>query len=165
MLIKPELRWFFPSDWPDISRRVRFERAGGVCEGCRQPLGQLVRRLPDVRWFDANIQTWRNNHGRPARSLDLVESVHLRQTRIVLALAHLDHDPRNNQMRNLKSLSPPCHVIRAIVDAVAPWTEGKPNVQVTPQIAIFLTKTNENSSVLPRADRLAANSERVASHH
>jgi hypothetical protein len=111
MPIKPELRWFYPSDWPDISRRVRFDRAGGVCEGCRRPHGQIVRCLPDGRWFDGNAQTWRNNHGRPARWPDLVEAVHLRQTRVVLAAAHLDHDPRNNRMRNLKSLCQRCHLI------------------------------------------------------
>jgi hypothetical protein len=28
--IKRELRWFYPIDWPEISRRARFEHAGGV---------------------------------------------------------------------------------------------------------------------------------------
>jgi hypothetical protein len=111
MPIKPELRWFYPSDWPDISRRVRFDRAGGVCEGCCRPHGQTVRCLPDGRWFDGNAQTWRDNHGRPARWRDLVEAVHLRQTRVVLAAAHLNHDPRNNRMQNLKSLCQRCHLI------------------------------------------------------
>ena len=111
MPIKPELRWFYPSNWPDISRRVRFERANGVCEGCRRPHGQIIRCLPDGRWFDGNAQTWRNNHGRPARWPDLVEAVHLRRTRVVLAAAHLDHNPRNNRMRNLRSLCQRCHLI------------------------------------------------------
>ena len=39
MPINRELRWFYPIDWPEISRRVRFERAGGVCEGCGRPHG------------------------------------------------------------------------------------------------------------------------------
>jgi hypothetical protein len=111
MPIKPELRWFYPSNWPDISRRVRFERAGGLCEGCRRPHGQIVQCLPDGRWLDSDAQTWRTNHGRPARWPDLVEAVHLRQTRVVLAAAHLDHNPRNNRMRNLRSLCQRCHLI------------------------------------------------------
>ena len=49
MPIKPELRWFYPNNWPDISRRVRFDRAGGGCEGCRRQHGQVVRCLPDGR--------------------------------------------------------------------------------------------------------------------
>ena len=111
MPIKPELRWFYPSNWPDISRRVRFERAGGLCEGCRRPHGQIVQCLPDGRWFDSDVQTWRTNHGRPARWPDLMEAIHLRQTRVVLAAAHLDHNPRNNRMRNLKCLCQRCHLI------------------------------------------------------
>jgi hypothetical protein len=33
MPIKPEMRGFYPSDWSQISRRVRFERAAGICQG------------------------------------------------------------------------------------------------------------------------------------
>jgi hypothetical protein len=35
----------------------------------------------------------------------------MRKTRVVLAAAHLDHDPRNNRLRNLKSLCQRCHMI------------------------------------------------------
>ena len=35
----------------------------------------------------------------------------MRQTRVVLAAAHLDHDPTNNRLRNLKSLCQRCHLI------------------------------------------------------
>jgi hypothetical protein len=31
--------------------------------------------------------------------------------RVILAAAHLDHDPRNNRLRNLKSLCQRCHMI------------------------------------------------------
>jgi hypothetical protein len=109
--IKRELRWFYPIDWPEISRRVRFERAGGVCEGCGRPHGETVRCLPDGRWFDAARHTWRNGRGRPARWPDIEEAVAFRQTRVILAAAHLDHDPSNNRQRNLKSLCQRCHMI------------------------------------------------------
>ena len=39
---------------------------------------------------------------RPARWPDLEEAIRLRETRVVLAAAHLDHDPRHNRLRNLK---------------------------------------------------------------
>jgi hypothetical protein len=52
MPIKPEMRGFYPSDWPQISRRVRFERAAGICQGCGRPHGTKIRCLPDGRWFD-----------------------------------------------------------------------------------------------------------------
>ena len=35
----------------------------------------------------------------------------MRQTRVVLAAAHLDHDPGNNRLRNLRSLCQRCHMI------------------------------------------------------
>jgi hypothetical protein len=36
--------------------------------------------------------------------------VRLRTTRVVLAAAHLDHDPTNNRLRNLRSLCQRCHL-------------------------------------------------------
>jgi hypothetical protein len=49
MPIRPEMRELYPSDWPEISRRVRFERAGGVGQGCGRPHGATVRCLPEAR--------------------------------------------------------------------------------------------------------------------
>jgi len=109
--INRELRWFYPIDWPEISRRVRFERARGVCEGCGRPHGETVRCLPDGRWFDPVRHTWRSGRGRPARWPDIEEAVAFRRTRVILAAAHLDHDPGNNRQRNLKSLCQRCHMI------------------------------------------------------
>jgi hypothetical protein len=109
--INRELRWFYPIDWPEISRRVRFERAGGTCERCGRPHGETVRCLPDGRWFDVARNTWRNGRGRLARWPDIEEAVGFRQTRVILAAAHLDHDPGNNRQRNLKSLCQRCHMI------------------------------------------------------
>ena len=60
MPIRPEMRGFYSSDWPEISRRVRFDRAAGVCQGCGRPHGITVRCLPDGRWYDATRRTWRN---------------------------------------------------------------------------------------------------------
>ncbi len=34
-----------------------------------------------------------------------------RQIRVILAAAHLDHNPSNNRKRNLKSLCQRCHMI------------------------------------------------------
>jgi hypothetical protein len=38
--IKPELRWFYPIDWPQISHWVRFVRAKGAA---RSGAGHMVR--------------------------------------------------------------------------------------------------------------------------
>ncbi|TXN27648.1 hypothetical protein FV232_26970 [Methylobacterium sp. WL30] len=34
MPIRPEHRFFYPIDWPQLSATIRFGRAGGACEGC-----------------------------------------------------------------------------------------------------------------------------------
>ena len=43
MPIKPELRYFYPIDWPQISHWVRFVRAKGRCQVCGRPHGETVR--------------------------------------------------------------------------------------------------------------------------
>src|SRR4051794_39862544 len=111
MPIRAEMRWFYPIDWPQLSRHVRFERAGGVCQGCGRPHGEIVRVLPDGRWFDATRQTWRNGRGRPTRWPDIEDAIRMRQTRVILAAAHLDHNPGNNRLRNLRSLCQRCHLV------------------------------------------------------
>ena len=51
MPICPELRPLYPANWPELSRRVRFDRAGGECERCHRPHGLELRCLPDGRWL------------------------------------------------------------------------------------------------------------------
>ena len=45
MPIKPELRYFYPIDWPQISHWVRFVRAKGHCQVCGRPHGETVQHL------------------------------------------------------------------------------------------------------------------------
>src|SRR6185437_12727573 len=56
-------------------------------------------------------QTWLDGRGRPARWPMLVEAIEMRTTRVILATAHLDNDPENNRLRNLRSLCQRCHMI------------------------------------------------------
>jgi hypothetical protein len=51
MPIRRELRPLYPPHWRELSRRVRFERAGGACQRCGRPHLTLIRCLPDGRWF------------------------------------------------------------------------------------------------------------------
>jgi hypothetical protein len=104
-------RSLYPADWPELSRRVRFERAGGRCQGCRRPHLAQVRCLPDGRWFDETARTWRDHRGRPARWPDLIDIVDVRLTRVVLAAAHLDSNPANNRLANLKGFCQRCHML------------------------------------------------------
>jgi hypothetical protein len=50
--------------------------------------------------------------------LDEWDDVIVRTTRVALAAAHLDHDPTNNRLRNLRALCQRCHVLQ---DRDAHW--------------------------------------------
>ncbi len=110
MPIRPALRPLYPPNWRALSARVRFERAQGRCQICGRPHLANLRCLPDGRWFDAAAQTWRDRRGRPARWPTLLDATQFRTTRVVLAAAHLDHDPTHNRLRNLRALCQRCHL-------------------------------------------------------
>ncbi len=105
MPIRPETRHFFPIDWPTLSAMVRFEIPGphgpGRCWECGRPHGKSVRVLPDGRWWDEEIGTWKDDHGHQAPWPDIVEACSQRRTKVVLACCHRDHDPTNNKLGNL----------------------------------------------------------------
>lgn len=111
MPIKPELRGFYPIDWRELSDVIRFKRAKGRCEQCGRPHGQTISHLGDGRWFDPDDGTWRDGQGRAVDWVDYQDyKGQLRQTRVILATAHLDHNPSNNRPRNLKALCQRCHL-------------------------------------------------------
>lgn len=113
MPIRPELRYLYPIDWPQVSRWVRFRRANGRCEVCRRPHGRTVLHLSDGRWWDIERQLWRDGLGRRIAAPALGEREGLRKTKVVLAAAHLDHDPSHcgRRHRNIKALCQRCHLL------------------------------------------------------
>jgi hypothetical protein len=111
MPIRPELRPLYPPHWRELSSHVRFERAEGRCQRCSRPHLVLLRCLPDGRWFDEQAATWRDRRGRRARWPDLFDATRFRKTRVVLAAAHLDSNPTNNRLKNLRALCQRCHML------------------------------------------------------
>ena len=113
MPIKRELRWFYPIDWSQISHWVRFVRAKGHCEVCGRPHGEKVQHLGDGRWWDEAQEIWRNGSGRKIPSPVPIEKASMRMTKVVLAAAHLDHDPTHCGRRhgNIKALCQRCHLL------------------------------------------------------
>lgn len=114
MPIRPENRARYPKDWPEISRRIRFDRAGNRCEQCGVPNHQLGGRTRDGRWHAAHPT------GESALGLSWPEpgsfwfcgteiEDKLRIVRIVLTVAHLDHTPENCADENLRALCQRCH--------------------------------------------------------
>jgi hypothetical protein len=111
MPIAPEHRWLYPIDWVSLSHMIRFERAKGRCEQCHRPHLQQVTHLGDGRWWDAEQQIWRSGQGRTLPRAPSGAIPAPRTTYVVLACAHLDHDPTNNKPRNLAALCQRCHMI------------------------------------------------------
>ncbi|MEV5140343.1 hypothetical protein AB0K71_05960 [Streptomyces syringium] len=89
MPIRPEDRARYPANWPDISRAIRFERAGGRCE-C---LGECGRGTHNGRCP--------NRHGAAAYGTG---------STVVLTTAHLDHTPENCAPENLRAMCNGCHL-------------------------------------------------------
>ena len=112
MPIRPQLRGFYPIDWKQLSAVIRFERAKGRCETCGRPHGKLVQHLGDGRWWDEEPGAWRNGRGRALpRFTPPRDGLAIRHTKVVLATAHLDHDPTNNPASNLRALCQRCHML------------------------------------------------------
>ncbi|MFT8366602.1 MAG: hypothetical protein ABF623_12215 [Gluconobacter cerinus] len=111
MPIRRELKALYPPNWPELSRQARFERAGGMCQRCGRPHGQTLQVLPGGRWKHPETGHWFNGRGRPVAPPDLIALLQTRQTKVVLAAAHLNHDPTVNRLRNLRALCQRCHLL------------------------------------------------------
>ena len=92
-------------DWKSIVRQIK-EQAGDRCEFCGAPNRAWVTRDASGRWtIDETIPEntaviawgWNKPTTPPP-------------TKIVLTVAHLDHDVGNNDPANLKALCQKCHL-------------------------------------------------------
>lgn len=118
MPIRREFRWLYPIDWPQLSATVRFDRAKGRCQHCQRPHGKTVVHLGDGRWWDETRGRWCDDLGKAVRGLPAYDGLFpqktglvTRVTKVILATAHLDHNPGNSRARNLKALCQRCHMI------------------------------------------------------
>ena len=84
----------YPANWKEISLRIRHVRANNKCEFCG------VQNLT-LGWRCAQ-------GGFHAQGSPLCEGKKL--IKIVLTVAHLDHDTTNNQDDNLRALCQRCHL-------------------------------------------------------
>lgn len=83
MPIRPENKKRYPADWPEISKRIRFERAGGRCEQTIN--GERCAAL--------------NGEPHPVTG-----------SKVVLTVAHLDHTPEHCADDNLLAMCQSCHL-------------------------------------------------------
>lgn len=110
MPIRPENKARYPKDWAQISARIR-KRAGNKCEECGidnysvggRERGQWHPALPTGD--DGLRLTW----PKPGEWAWCEGAKKLRIIRIVLTVAHLDHQPENCADDNLRCWCQRCH--------------------------------------------------------
>lgn len=123
----PMQRDRYPDDWEAISRRIRFDRAGGKCEQCGAPnLVEICRSTKDpMRWieFDYNEGVFTYPDGTWIRMSEIPEEYDTdKWTRIILTVHHIGidkpdgtpgdpHDKMDVRDENLIALCQRCHLL------------------------------------------------------
>jgi hypothetical protein len=105
-------RHLYPKNWDEISRAIR-DRANWRCEQCGKPC-----RKPGESWdyFRDRLGKTRDALRWWSETYEVVDDEEFgmieipKPTRFTLTVAHLDHDPVNCALENLKALCAPCHL-------------------------------------------------------
>lgn len=103
----------YPDDWEAISRRIRFERAGGKCEWCGVPNGAYITRN---KREPRRVTVYRDELAAEVAAMEGERVV-----RVVLTVAHLGvarpdgspgdkHDKSDVRDENLAALCQACHL-------------------------------------------------------
>lgn len=87
----------YPANWKTEIRPRILEREGGRCKWCHARNGAELPRpcCKEPLFTDADDRCWTCRKRRP---------------RVVLTIAHLDHDTTNNADENLAALCQRCHL-------------------------------------------------------
>lgn len=99
MPIKPENKKLYPKDWPEIRERI-LARANNCCEFCGVENRVQGYRSEDGTFINVDLSSYVG----PKAKKEAEEAF-----KITLTVAHLDHDPTNNNPANLRALCQRCH--------------------------------------------------------
>ncbi len=104
----------YPKNWKTEIRPAILERANGCCEFCKVPNYKMILRgiWNDVECYQDDDGTIYNAKTSEVMGSDYVGEVHPtnKMIKVVLTVAHLDHDVNNNDYSNLKALCQKCHL-------------------------------------------------------
>lgn len=103
----------YPSNWKKEIRPNILNRAEHCCEFCKVPNYKLIIRgtWNDVECYQDENGTIYNANTSEIIGDDYVGEVHPtnKLIKVILTIAHLDHDVTNNDYLNLKALCQRCH--------------------------------------------------------
>lgn len=95
----------YPPNWRDIRAAV-LERAGNRCENCGVANKAVGARDKAGNWHDGQRIAYMNSTEGDL----LFDGQYPKIIRIVLTVAHLNHDVADNDMGNLRALCQKCHL-------------------------------------------------------
>lgn len=90
----------YPKNWKSEIRPAILERDGNKCKWCGVPNYSVIIRAKDGSWEILE----------PSTSLEALELDGVRLTKIILTVAHVDHNRYNNDFNNLAALCQRCHL-------------------------------------------------------
>lgn len=91
--------------WGLISRLIRYRRAKNRCEWCGAPNGSVIRWNKDGTYRTPNDVEWDMINAKRRGGYSLQQAIKkIGFTRVVLTVAHLDHNKHNNRFDNLAAL-------------------------------------------------------------
>lgn len=115
MAIRESEKARYPADWKAISKRIR-EAAGNRCQKCRAENGGMIDRGRKGTSHEGLYMTWDGRvhdedtgafrgmcRGSEWNSCGRI-------TKVVLTVAHLDHQPENCADENLRAWCQKCHL-------------------------------------------------------
>jgi hypothetical protein len=95
----------YPTDWKTVIRPAILKRSGDCCENCGVRNHKMIRRS---KINGANYIYIEDNDNQTCRGFDI--GLYNKPIRVVLTIAHLDHDTNNNDHANLAALCQRCHL-------------------------------------------------------
>lgn len=116
MPIRADLRHHYGREWRTVVRPRILARAKDRCENCRKRnhWRVITRTEPGeaMYWCALGSAVWRDETGEKLNRAQTREifGLPLRTIRVVLTVAHLNHDPADNRDENLRALCQWCHL-------------------------------------------------------
>jgi hypothetical protein len=120
----------YNADWAAISCNIRVHRAGNRCEVCKIPNDLIIRRAKDGSYRvinDEEIKQW-TYLTKIVKLKSMVAIKKLGLKKVVLSVAHIDHNEKNDSSANLLCACQWCHLKH---DRKDNWMRRKRHTTIT----------------------------------